>query len=121
VDVINSIAYFGSGASLEIVDFSDPANPVELGKVFLSYPLGGITINDGYVYIANGYVGLRIIDVSDSQSPQEVGYYDIENYALDITFSGSFVYVADGKNGLYIVQNDLLSTVADIPSEIPRK
>ena len=33
IDAVGNIAYFGDGGYLRIMDFSDPANPVELGRM----------------------------------------------------------------------------------------
>ncbi len=63
VKVKNNIAYFDNGINLEIVDFSDPANPVEL----LKEQLGGIAIDlelvDSLLYYALNTRELLIMDI----------------------------------------------------------
>ena len=44
VAVVGSIAYFGNGAYLEIVDFSTPTIPTELGKVLLPEPIYDVAV-----------------------------------------------------------------------------
>ncbi|RMF10975.1 MAG: hypothetical protein D6762_00305 [Candidatus Neomarinimicrobiota bacterium] len=45
VDVVDSIAYFGNGGYLEIVDISDPANPVELGQLMTPSFVEGVAVS----------------------------------------------------------------------------
>lgn len=49
------IGYFGNGGYLEIVDFSHPTQPVELGKIVLPSVVRGVAVNGNYVYVADGY------------------------------------------------------------------
>jgi hypothetical protein len=124
VDVSGNIAYFGNGGYLEVVDISDPANPIELGKVLTPalvdgiavsgsyaysspvevgfFDTGGyafnITVSGSYAYVSLGYYpvgGLRIIDVSTPSSPVEVGFLYTGGQACGIAVSGSYAYVAD--------------------------
>ena len=97
VDVSGNIAYSGNGAYLEVVDISDPSNPVELGKIVTPSVVGGVAVSGSYAYVANGNAGLRIIDISSPSSPQEVGFFDTGDAALDVTISGSYAYVADRR------------------------
>ncbi|MCH8067730.1 MAG: hypothetical protein IID16_00450, partial [Candidatus Marinimicrobia bacterium] len=103
VDVSGNIAYFGIEGTLEVVDISDPANPVELGKVLTTSVVQGVTVSGSYAYVANGDAGLRIIDVSTPSSPQEVGFFDTGGNAFGVAVSGSYAYVADRVDGLRII------------------
>jgi len=103
VDVSGNIAYFGNGGYLEVVDISDPANPIELGKVLTPSEVYGIAVSGSYAYVADGWKGLRIIDVSTPSSPVEVGFFDTGGYAWSVAVSGSYAHVADGSDGLRII------------------
>lgn len=103
VDVAGNIAYFGNGAYLEIVDFSNPAQPVELSKIILTATVSGIKISATYAYIANARAGLRIIDVSNPSNPVEVAYCNSPGQASGLEISGTNVYLADGDRGLRII------------------
>jgi len=103
VDAVGNIAYFGNGSSIEIVDFTDTANPVELGKVIVPDIVEGVIVSNGYAYVANKRQGLRVIDVSNPVSPTEIGFFDTDGYAEDVAVSGDYVYVADGHNGLAVI------------------
>ncbi|MBL7074737.1 T9SS type A sorting domain-containing protein [candidate division KSB1 bacterium] len=103
VDVSGNIAYFGNGGYLEVVDISDPANPVELGKIVTPSIVYGVAVSGSYAYVADYWDGLRIIDVSTPSSPQEVGFFDTGGEAYGVAVSGSYAYVADYWDGLRII------------------
>lgn len=58
------LAYVGEGPRLTILDISDPASPVVLGKA-APWPavLKDITVHGTYAYVTLGSAGLRIVDV----------------------------------------------------------
>ena len=62
---------------LNIVDVSDPMQPVEIGRWVDSGQVMGIYVQDGYAYIASGECGLSMIDVSDPFSPVELGKQEL--------------------------------------------
>lgn len=103
VDVSGNIAYFSNGGYLEVVDISDPANPIELGKVLTPAVVNGVAVSGSYAYVADGGGGLRIIDVSTPSSPFEVGFFDTGGEAMSVAVSGSYAYVADFNDGLRII------------------
>mgnify|MGYP002641196654 CR=1 FL=1 len=108
VDVSGNIAYFGDGLYLEIIDISDPANLVELGRIGTPSSARGIAVSGSYVYVANGVDGLRIIDVSIPSSPQEVSFLDVAIMVTDVAVSGNYAYVTDAAGltvtgGLHII------------------
>ena len=98
-----STAYFGSGGYLEIVDFSEPANPTELARMLTPSVVEDFAANAGFGYLANGSAGLRVIDMSDPANLVEVGFHDTEGYAYAVAVSGSYAYVADGTAGLQVI------------------
>lgn len=78
VAVRGTIAYIGMGSRLVILDVSDPARPVFLGRTdLLPEGVRGVAVAGPYAYVADGYGGLRIVDVSDPTHPKEVGFYDM--------------------------------------------
>jgi len=58
VDVSGNTAYFGNGTCMEIVDFSDPADLVKLGKMLIPEIIEGIAVSGSYAYVADGDDGL---------------------------------------------------------------
>jgi hypothetical protein len=106
------VAYFGNGAYMEIVDFSDPGLPVKRGQVLLPGLVHGVTVDAGVAYVANRDAGLRVVDVSDPLSPAEIGFYDTPGKTLSTAVSGDYAYLAD-YTGVRIV--DVTDPAAPVP------
>jgi hypothetical protein len=98
-----SIGYFGNGSYLEIVDFSNPSQPVELGKIVLPSVVHGVAISENYTYVEDWSEGLRIIDISNPSSPTEAGFFNTAGSAYGVAVSGNYAYVADDDDGLRII------------------
>ena len=103
VAVHGEYAYFGDGSYLKIADISNPASPVEVGKVLLPDEVKGVALTEGYAYVASDESGLRIIDVSNPAAPFEAGDFDTSGHAFDVFVSGNYAYVADYGSGLCII------------------
>ena len=99
----NDIAYFGNGGSVVAADVSDPANPVQLGKVLVPGPVLGLDKSGDIVYAAAWTDGLRVIDVSDPAAPHELGHLPTPQYSYDVAVIGDYVYQADYPYGLRII------------------
>ncbi len=77
---------------VEIVEVSDPENPVLVTAIpfddvqngFLDYP---------YAYIADGNSGLRIYDLSALPAYLEVSQFPTAGYAFDVVVRNNFAYV----------------------------
>ena len=93
--VSGEFVYAGDGV---IVDVSDPANPVEGGRLG---EVGAVAVSGRYAYQAVDFQGLRVLDVSDPASPVEVG--SLRTYADAVTVSGSQAYVAIRGGGLRVL------------------
>ena len=104
VAIQGSYAYIGVGPRLIILDISNPALPVVVGR---TQPMPGIVqdivILNSHVYVADDNAGLRVVDISNPANPFEVGYYDTPGSAHGVTVSGSYAYVADWDAGLRVL------------------
>jgi hypothetical protein len=70
-------AYVGEGARLTVVDITDPAQLLIVGKTaVMPAVVQGVSLAGEYAYVADAGAGLRVVDVSDPTQPIEVGYYD---------------------------------------------
>ena len=99
VAVQGGYAYAGEGARLSIVDVSDPAAPVVIGKTSLlpGVVQGGAVAGD-YAYIAAGEAGLLMVDVSDPAHPVEVGFCDTPDRTHAVAVAGRYAYLAERFN-----------------------
>ncbi|MCF7805302.1 MAG: T9SS type A sorting domain-containing protein [Candidatus Marinimicrobia bacterium] len=96
-------AYYGNGGYLEIVDFSDPINPINIGRVAMPSIIQGIKLVGNYAYIANGDFGVRVINISDPSNPFEESAYNTDGFASNISIDGNIAFLADGDVGMHII------------------
>ncbi len=110
--------YLVAGATLSIVDFTDPLSPTlasslalpaaaeDVAAAAVPTPAGSWSV---YVYVPVGEAGLRIVDVSDPTLPRETGFYDTPGHAwrvaADLTSVPGqvFAHVTDEHRYYYIV------------------
>jgi len=113
VAVSESIAYFGNGGYLEIVDFSVPESPVELARFLLPADIQNIFISENYAFIANARGGLHVIDISNPLTIQELDYFITNGYVWDVKVNGSFAYIAC-SSGLRIINISAIDNVYEV-------
>lgn len=100
------IAYVAcSGAGLQILDLTDPENPVLLGEYPTSNGTMSVDVVGTVAYIADGHNGLRCLDVSDPTSPVLLGTLDFPNFIYEVVVRDGIAYITDGfiDGGLRIV------------------
>ena len=91
---------------LELLDASDPAQPI---KVWDWEPSSnsGVPCNpyiDGHtVYAACGWAGLTIFDAKDPHNPAELGRFDTPDWIIDITVVDEVAYLTLGESGLMAI------------------
>ncbi len=76
VYVDSATAYFGSDGLFEIVDFLDPANPVEIGRLAIPDTITALTVQDSLAYLGTRSGLLLILDISDKNSPRLAGTFE---------------------------------------------
>jgi hypothetical protein len=84
---------------LEIVDISNPTNPVFVGSYgSQNADYWCIFVTDSYAYIAAGDSGLQVVDISTPSNPTLAGRYDTPGYASGVFVLGGYSYVADDSS-----------------------
>ncbi|MDD1471916.1 DUF4347 domain-containing protein [Dolichospermum sp. ST_sed4] len=101
VTVVGNYAY-AVGDTLEIIDISNPNNPVFKGSYDISGG-SGVQVVGNYAYVSGGSSGLQIINISNPSAPTLIGNYDTTGYPQDVQIVGSYAYVADFGSGLQII------------------
>ncbi|MCA2911632.1 MAG: DUF4347 domain-containing protein [Microcystis sp. M034S1] len=102
VTVVGNYAY-AVGDTLEIIDISNPSNPIFKGNYDIYYGQD-VQIVGNYAYVADWGSGLQIIDISNPTTPTLKGNYDTSGLALGVQIVGNYAYVADGGgSGLQII------------------
>jgi hypothetical protein len=75
VVVQGNYAYVGVSCGLLILDVSDPAQPVEMGRAYdVNFTIiEDLFVQNGYAYLVDAYNGLAIVDVRDVRNPRMAG------------------------------------------------
>ena len=105
----------GPGGGLQIIDISEPSNPVKVGECQTPGAAVNVAIVGSYAYVADGYAHVQIIDISSPSSPRLLGGLNIGYYATSIVIRGDYAYVSDlGSAGLWIlnVSNPAAPTIS---------
>jgi hypothetical protein len=93
--------YVVSSKSLQIIDVSNPANPVLLG-VYESAHIEDVAAAGPYAYLAEGYKGLTVLDVTRPERPFAVSTCS-EVYAVGLAVTGGYALVANSTD-LRVIQ-----------------
>lgn len=107
VVVDGQYAYFGSGATVQVLDVSDPAAPQTIGRVEVETEVLKLEVEDGLVYVSAGLQGLTIIDVSVASAPvvasRLTGADETNDYFYDVDAVGRIAFVAAGFGELMVL------------------
>ncbi|MFN0150917.1 MAG: FlgD immunoglobulin-like domain containing protein [bacterium] len=96
-------AYLASSRTgdLRIIDFSDPAEPVEVGRWATNregHYLHDVLVSDSLAYLCYWEDGLVILSVADPANPYEVGRFSYplaRTHSVALSSDGKTAYVAD--------------------------
>ncbi len=80
--------------ALEIVDVTDPANPIQASRIPLYGRADDIVVGGSFAYLGCYGAGLQIVDISDPYNPSLVGQYYHEAYCHGLSLSGDYIYGA---------------------------
>jgi hypothetical protein len=91
---------------LQILDVTDPAHPVVLGRYEgIPSPVAEITTWDKQAFLATGD-RLIVVDVSEPSAPKASSSYDphrLPGIGRGTAAAGDYVYIAAGQDGLWVV------------------
>jgi len=100
VAVEGSHAYVADGFnSLQVVDISEPNQPLKDGCYDLPDSLGNVAIEGNYAYLTDYNCGLRMVDTSNPSRPRVIGSYSLlkresgEYKVCDVAVMGNFAYL----------------------------
>jgi hypothetical protein len=104
VFVEGSLAYLAFGeAGLQIINISDPTNPVLVGSCPTIGPNRDVYVTGNYAFLACSEKGLVIADISNPANPVSISTLNTGGYSFGVSVAGSHCYLADGGNGLTVV------------------
>jgi photosystem II stability/assembly factor-like uncharacterized protein len=99
-DEARNLAFVAHGTLLEVLDVSDPSDPLKIAELAMSqYTIADIELEGDYAYVANSAGGLRIVNVTDPANPSLVGFNESPYLARGVVVSGNHAFVTDHFNG----------------------
>lgn len=103
VVISGQYAYVAAGTRSHIVDITNPAAPVYVGKI-AAY--GGyhqyMNVRSGYAYVCNYDAGLAVVNITNPSNPVNVMAVPSGHRTAGIIFDGNYAYVAVGDTGMVI-------------------
>jgi len=103
VYVAGNNAYIANGGVFEIVDVTDPLNPLYLGSANHHYGGFNLAVSGNIACLASNENGMTIFNVSNTASPVIAGRFDTGGLPRSFAFSGSNMFVVRGIGGLHIL------------------
>ena len=103
VVVAGHYAYVSSGATLRIIDVSDPSQPAEVDTFTVPERIYGFDVTARHVYIAGGLAGLHILDVSDPATPRLVATHQTPGQAMSVAAREPMALVVNLMSGLEVL------------------
>lgn len=102
VAVAGRYVYLGDGATLKVINVSNPDAPAQAASVNLPADVEGLFLDGNHLYLGCGGSGLRIYNVTTPTSPTLLGSYDTPGSARGVVVAGDRAYLADASSGLQI-------------------
>lgn len=104
VSVQSGYAYVVINGGLLVIDISIPTAPVIVGSVVTPGTFSaGVSVSNGYAYVADGYSGLHIVDISTPTAPIIVGSVNTPSFASYSHVLNGYAYVGDFYSGLQVI------------------
>jgi hypothetical protein len=96
VRIHGEIALVGNGYRLELINVTDPENPLLMSKLALLGPVSDIELYNDVAYVCAGAVGFYTIDISNPYNPIILDCYNTPGVALDIAVKdNTYLLLAD--------------------------
>ena len=94
VAVQGNHAYMGEGSSLVILNVSNPASPLPVGRLAMPGFVADIALHSDaariYACVANKDAGMQIVDVTSPTQPVLTGYYQTPGSSEGIAVLGAW-------------------------------
>lgn len=91
---------YASSDRLDVVDISDPANPILIGEFNRS---GFPAVAGEVLYLAAGSAGLAAVDIRNPSAPFELDLLALPGGAAAVAINANYAYVTTGEGQLHVV------------------
>lgn len=98
----DSYAYVAAGGFLNVIDYSNPSNPVLVTRVAIEQEYYDMSCRGGYLAVAEGSHGVQLFDVTIPDSPVLTGDIETDGVCKGVYCGTSHLFVADGSGGLLV-------------------
>ncbi len=88
---------------VQVIDFSDPERPRQIGTLKIPGKAWKIALNGRYAYVAAKEGGIQVLDIADPANLRLLGGAELGGLALDVVLAGNRAYVANSRLGLQVV------------------
>jgi hypothetical protein len=88
---------------VEIIDISQPAAPVLLGRYDLPQKITSVAVANQHAYLVDSDQNIRVLNVNQPAEPFAVSFYDPLWPAQRVAAAGRYLYAAAGEGGLWII------------------
>ena len=98
-DPQTGLILIGSGEVLELLDVSDPSQPIKVNEIILQGQHQHMALSEGIAYVTTyRRDGLQIINVSNPANLQTIAFYPAEGNPHGIEVQGDTAYLAVGQD-----------------------
>lgn len=88
--------------SLQVIDFTVPAQLLQANSVDLIASANSIAVVGGYLWVTEGDAGIEIFNISNPAAPVLLTHIAVPGDTSSIEVKGNHVYVAAGMSGVHI-------------------
>ncbi|MFX0205279.1 MAG: matrixin family metalloprotease [Candidatus Hodarchaeota archaeon] len=106
VYVSGNYAYALTTSSLQVIDITDPLNPIIIGSVPTPHRAFDLFVSGNYAYFTDdmlGGGGLNIVDISDPHNPSIISTLNTGDWEIGVYVKDSYAYVTKYPYKLIVV------------------
>jgi len=105
----NDTAYLGNGGTFQIVDFTDPYQPILLGQVACPSLILSIEVKNNLAAVGMYNFGVRLIDISDIHNPVIISSINEDSYETDgLKIINEYLYIGDNRLHIVDISNPIV-------------
>lgn len=99
IEVKDNIVYYSQDNTLNVYNYYDPNNPIEIKKIKFDYDLDELYISDNFLFVGLKNNGIKLYDISDENSPPKyLSSFYSSNKISNFQFNSNFLYALVGNN-----------------------
>jgi hypothetical protein len=93
VAIAGGLVYVATKSGLDIIDVSDPDNPVPIGQTAPPFMARGVTVDGDIAYVSDRESQIHIIDIRAPSAPATWASIDVPGFPNQIVDASDMIYV----------------------------